>query len=124
MTGPTVPPFDDLAVDYSAGQVMEALSILEVRGELPQWALPHIAAVEAVLVAAGGSPLYVGESADAVCKKNGYVLASLMDGLHNLSLDGTLGAGCPIRTVRSFLSEWRKMMRASRPAPKFTPRQH
>jgi hypothetical protein len=124
MTDATASPFDDLAVDYSTGQVMESLSILEVRGELPGWAGPHIAAVEAVLGAAGGLPPYVGQCADRVCKQNGYVLASIIGGLQHLSANGTPGVGCPTRTVRSFLSEWRKAMRAARPAPKFTPRQH
>ncbi|MDA8359262.1 MAG: hypothetical protein M0Z95_23830 [Actinomycetota bacterium] len=122
MTDAATPPLDDLAVDYSIGQVMEALSILEIRGELPKWALPHVSAVESVLSPSGVYPPYVGQCATRVCQQHGFVLDAIVGGLHELVLDGTTGSGCPIRTVRTFLSGWRKEMRASRPTPKFTPR--
>ena len=124
MTNSAGQPLDDLAIDYSTSQVTEGISILETRGELPKWAVPHIVAVVGVLQAQGSYPPHVGQSADRACRQNGYVLSLIVSGLEGLATTGASGANCPLRTLRGFLTEWRRLMRASRPAPKFTPRQH
>ena len=114
-------PFDDLAFDYAAGQALEALSILESRGDLPSWAGPQLDVLAGILEAPGAVPAYMSEAADKVCRSHGYQLSAIIAAMRNLAAQGpTPGAG--LRTLLGFIGEWRKEVRAVRPPPKFTAR--
>jgi len=111
--------FDELGFDYSLGQVLEGLSILELRGRLPNWAIPHVSLLEATLASPEGVPSHVAQAAAAACQAHGYRIPILVGELHNMASIDSVGAGLSIRTLRAFLVEWRAEIRKRRPAPKF-----
>lgn len=115
--------FDDLALDYSLGEVLQALSVLEARGELPQWSIPYAEWLTAVLALPPELPTYVVEASAATCQANGYTLPMIVDGLRALvSGGGAPVPSCGMRTLRGFLEGWRKELRRRRPMPKFSVR--
>lgn len=111
--------FDELGFDYSLGQALEGLSILELRGRLPTWAITHVSLLEAALASPEGVPSHVTQAAAAACQAHGYSIPILVDELHNMASIDSVGAGLSIRTLRAFLVEWRMQMRKLRPVPKF-----
>jgi len=111
--------FDELGFDYSLGQALEGLSILELRGRLPTWAISHVSLLEAVLASPDGVPSYVTQAATAACQAHGYSMAILVDELRNMASIDSVRAGLSIRTLRAFLVEWRLQMRKLRPVPRF-----
>lgn len=112
--------FDDLALDYSLGEVLQALSVLEARGDLPQWALPYAAWLTTTLGLPAELPAYVVEATAATCQTQGYSLPMVVDGLRSLSAGGRVVPSCGMRTLRGFLEEWRRQLRQRRPMPKFS----
>lgn len=121
MTTADATAFDDLAVDYSTGQVIEALSILEGRGELPKWAVPHVDLVVRTLVTWPSLPAHVGQAAGAACQAQSYTLEVIVGGLRYVAEKGMASPACNARALRSYLTEWRKQLRTLRPPPRFRP---
>lgn len=111
--------FDHLELDYSLGELLQALSVLETRGDLPRWAVPYAQLLSSALELPPDLPPYVVEAAATACQTHGYTLPMVADGLRSLA-DGGRAPGCGMRTLRGFLEEWRKQLRQRRPAPKFT----
>lgn len=116
--------FDDLTLDYSLGEVLQALSVLEARGEPPQWSIPYVEWVSEMLTFPPDVPPYVVEAAAATCQSHGYSLPMVVDGMHALAEGGYSGGApnCGMRTIRGFLEEWRNELRQRRPMPKFSVR--
>ena len=112
--------FDDLTLDYSVGEVLQALSVLGARGDLPQWALPYTAWLATALSLPPDVPPYVVEAAAATCQAQGYSLPMVVDGLRSLSAGGPVTPSCGMRTLKGFLEEWRRQLRQRRPMPKFS----
>lgn len=112
--------FDDLTLDYSVGEVLQALSVLETRGDLPQWALPYTEWLLATLSLPPDLPPYVVDAAAATCQTQGYSLPMVVDGLRSLSGGGSVAPSCGMRTMRGFLEDWRRQLRQRRPMPKFS----
>lgn len=116
--------FDDLTLDYSLGEVLQALSVLDARGEPPQWSIPYAEWLSHTLTLPSDVPPYVVEAAAATCQAHGYSLPMVVDGLQALAAGGYGGTmpSCGMRTLRGFLEEWRKQLRQRRPVPKFSVR--
>lgn len=116
--------FDDLTLDYSLGELLQALSVVEARGEPPQWSIPYAEWLSQVLGFPPDVPPYVVEAAAATCQSHGYSLPMVVDGLNALADGGYSGAmpKCGMRSLRGFLEDWRKQLRQRRPVPKFSVR--
>jgi hypothetical protein len=114
--------YDDLAIDYSIGQVLEAFSILEVRSELMKWSLPHIAMVANTLASASVLPPHVGQSVAVTSQHESFTPTQIVAGLQHVASTGAASPTCNLRSLRSYLTEWRRQLRALRPAPKFSQR--
>jgi hypothetical protein len=114
--------YDDLATDYSLSQVLEAFSILDVRGELPTWAGPHITVVASTLAARANLPTYVGVAATKATEQDGIGATAVVSGLQFTLANGKATPRCSVRNMRAFLADWRKQLRSLRPPPRFTPR--
>lgn len=112
--------FDDLTLDYSVGEVLQALSVLGARGDLPRWALPYAEWLAWTLSLPPDLPPYVVEAAAATCQAQGYSLPMIVDGLRTLSAAGPAAPSCGMRTMRGFLEEWRRQLHRRRPMPKFS----
>lgn len=116
--------FDDVALDYSIGQVLEALSILEGRGQLPGWAGPYVMAVEGAFLSRSTLPPYVLQAVTLTCQEHEYTVPTITGGLYSVATEGTTGPLCTIRTLRTFLFGWRKQLRSLRPPPRFVQLPH
>lgn len=116
--------FDDLTLDYSLGELLQALSVVAARGEPPQWSIPYAEWLSQVLAFPPDVPPYVVEAAAATCQSHGYSLPMVVDGLNALADGGYSGAvpNCGMRSLRGFLENWRKQLRQRRPVPKFSVR--
>jgi hypothetical protein len=114
--------FDDLTLDYSLGEVLQALSVLGARGEPPQWSIPYSEWLSHTLTLPPDVPPYVVEAAAATCQAHGYSLPMVVEGLQALAAGGYGGGmpSCGMRTLRGFLEDWRKQLRQRRPMPKFS----
>lgn len=77
--------FDELGFDYSLGQVLEGLSILELRGRLPNWAIPHVSLLEVTLAFPDGVPSYVTQAATEACQAHGHSMAIPVAKLRNMA---------------------------------------
>ncbi len=122
MSTPNSQGYDDLATDYSLGQVLEAFSILDVRGELPGWAGPHITMVASTLAARATLPPYVAQAAAKSTEQNGISATAVVAGLQFALANGKSTPRCTVRSMRAFLADWRKQLHTLRPPPRFTPR--
>ncbi len=122
MTEPPNQPFDDLAIDYSLSQVLEAFSVLDVRGELPSWANPHMMMVAGTLTARDSLPSHVADAATKATQEDGIGATAVASGLQFAMENGRAGPVCSLRSMRTYLSDWRKQLQKLRPPPRFNPR--
>jgi len=77
--------FDVLGFDYSLGQALDGLSILELRGRLPAWAIPHVSLLEVTLAFPDGVPSYVTQAATEACQAHGHSMAIPVAKLRNMA---------------------------------------
>ena len=118
MTVATEHRFDDLALDYTVGEVLQALSVRETRGDLPQWAIPYVAYLATTLVLRPEVPQYVVEAAAVTCQQLGYTIPLAVDALR-WTTEGTSSRPRGLRSLRGFLEEWRRQLHQRRPKPVF-----
>ena len=111
--------FDDLVLDFSFGEVFQALSTRETRGVLPKWAIPYVEVLATTLSFPDDVPQYVVAAADAACRAHGYILPPIVSGLRFVASGGSGVPDCGMRNLRGFLEEWRAQLRQLRPAPQF-----
>lgn len=113
--------FDDLTLDYSVGEVLQALSVLDARGEPPQWSIPYVEWLAHTLTFPPEVPPYVVEASAATCQSHGYSLPMIVDGLREVADSGYSSGrpNCGTRSLRGFLESWRSELRQRRPLPKF-----
>lgn len=106
------------------GEVLQALSVLDARGEPPQWSIPYAEWLAHTLTFPPEVPPHVVEAAAATCQSHGYSLPIVVDGLRALADSGysSVMPNCGTRTLRGFLDNWRQELRQRRPPPKFTVR--
>jgi hypothetical protein len=112
--------FDDLALDYSVGEVLQALSVREARGDMPQWAVSYAQLLATALLLPPDLPPHVVEATAAACQAHGYPLPMVVQALRALMDDTTAAPECGMRTLRGFLEEWRKQLKTRRPMPTFS----
>jgi hypothetical protein len=112
--------FDDLSLDYSLGEMLQALSVRETRGDLPAWAVPFAELLVTALQLPPDLPTYAVEAAAVACRSNGYTLPIIVDGLRSVAEDRSSIPSCGLRTLRGFLEDWRRQLRGRRPTPIFS----
>lgn len=114
--------YDDLAIDYSLGQVLEGFSILDTRGELPNWVIPHVEMVATTLSTSASLPAHVGQSVALTTQEQSFTPEQIVAGLRHVAANGVADPTCNLRSMHNYLAAWRKQLRALRPPPRFSQR--